>query len=248
MKLRSGLQTNETFKSKYLNNTQLKALNHIKIKRRYEWSKVKNQYSQKDIDTIKKIFEKSPLHINFKSFNLEGIASDTHYRNRFEVNTSNGSTCYSNRISWENSLFEGKYDFAKKHERVKYGNLNEKQTIHNPSADVYGNIIIKLKKNIKKRTTFCLGDSCSYHKCYTFDLPEAILNSIQGKRIIKDKQFKGNYIETQIHGDIKLNRDVSLIIAPKRYKNHDIIFKNLIKLQRHIGCPIKYYDDNYYSY
>lgn len=64
--------------------------------------------------------EEAPLTIHLKCHTLEMLLRDTHYRNQFETNTSNGRLTHPDRRVWENSLFNNMYELSSGFDRVKY--------------------------------------------------------------------------------------------------------------------------------
>merc|ERR1712032_893499 len=87
------------------------------------------------------------------------LENDTHYRNQFETNTSNGFLCPETRKAWERTLFGGAYDKASAKDRPKYGVLdvmNDHRGV--VTARQYGDSYMTLK-NVRLRCTFAPEDS-----------------------------------------------------------------------------------------
>merc|ERR1712113_853947 len=101
------------------------------------------------------------IHIDLAS-RLSRLQEDTHYRNQFETGSTCGSSDLTKRKSWEDRLFQGIYESAPPHERVKYGVLN---IVNDPCgiasvAKQYGKDSLVLR-GTRLRTTFSDKDSCS---------------------------------------------------------------------------------------
>ena len=91
------------------------------------------------------------------------LQKDTHYRNLFETGTGNGSTCQSERASYEGILFGNVYNNAKPTERPKYGCLNVGlQPDGDQHAINYGDGYLVLNNStVRWRTTLTIKDSFS---------------------------------------------------------------------------------------
>jgi len=222
-----------------LTDTQSKVIKHFHTKHA-NLSKSKS-ISQSNIDYCRKLIQISPININFTRHNLINISKDTHYRNQFETGSSNGHLCKFTRTTWENKLFDNLYNDSTGAERVKYGNLNIHDTIINYStAHPYGKYAIKLKNNVKERSTFTLGDS-NYQNSdsvYTFKYPELMTMS---PTYCTPIHLYYPYVEVQIHGELNMKRDVESIIAPSESKNDKEVYTLLTNLSRNIKSPIEWY-------
>jgi hypothetical protein len=229
-----------------LNNAQKEALKYINLmckqKNLMVENNIKLKYETYELVKFNKLvtmFDKYRVTINFNCYNnLRNISADTHYRNQFEVRTSNG--CFDNELrkQWENNLFGNKYYKSLGCDRVKYGNLHVGTGKYNIRANGYGSCSLLLKNNIKQRCTFTYGDSCSQNSetVYTFDYPHMIYNRLDShdfNKLLKQQPVAlGRYVEVQIHGKIKLNRDVEAVMAPNLYKKKpDVLMylKNMVK-------------------
>jgi hypothetical protein len=180
------------------------------------------KYVQNDIDII--------IHVNLDK-TLKYLCQDIFYRNIFETLKGGGSNCLTSRADWERNLFNGVYENAKPFEKVKYGALN----IGNHPNGIkmcypYGDSFLVLKKDIKKRATFVYGDSSKkdFHLS-TFENPLSVLYFMPDQLtvdVIKIANYEGEYcenigeyIEVQIHGSVKLNRDIECLMVNPKYEN-----------------------------
>jgi hypothetical protein len=150
------------------------------------------------------------------------IISDDRIRNSFEI-ISKGNEYNKTRIIWEKNLFGSIYtDDCEPISRVKYGCLN---LLNDPNgcktARCYGLSYFILKPEVKKRTTFVICDKkkqlhiCSFeHFAQLFMyMTNETIHSLHS--LINNKNTKINYtykcIESHIHGNIYINRDVEEI-------------------------------------
>lgn len=220
--------------TKLLTETQIKALklinqkcnaNHSNMIERIEyvnkWDNTKYSHKQ-----LKRDFLEFPLYINFSVKYLSSIAKDTHYRNQFETGHSSG-TYGSDRSYWENLIFDRIYDEATPFERPKYGNIpvnkpdGKSKHIYNRLANHYGTVYFVLKDEVKHRTTFCKGDSCECDSPYyisNFNYPsDSICKDNYVIRSFRDEGYSYmsyEYYEIQIHGPIRLNKDIESFHYP----------------------------------
>merc|ERR1712217_937015 len=83
-------------------------------------------FQPRDVDkTLEYIRTEAPIIIQVDLARFgERLAKDTHYRNQFETQESNGTLCKDQRTTWENELFGNAYKNATPFDRCKYGVLN----------------------------------------------------------------------------------------------------------------------------
>lgn len=183
--------------------------------------------------TLRYIRDEAPLIIHVYLNNLlDAFLNDTHYRNQFETNTSNGYLSNETRITWEDRMFYGAYNAATSFERVKYGVLN---VVNDPngieSCTSYGDSFFILK-NVRLRTTFADRDSgydealiatCEYYchvlEFYTDEDLQMVVRV--AKNFSSDPTYSetssgmGEYKEIQIHGPVTFKDCIKAIrLAP----------------------------------
>ena len=166
------------------------------------------------------------IHVNLGSA-LKFLARDTHYRNQFETNTSGGTLNHSKRKTWENRLFAGHYDNSSAFDRCKYGVLNIVHDLHGiRKCKQYGRSYMVLKE-VRLRATFASKDSansdvklatCQHyaHVLRTYSTPElkAVAEVASGlKKWGCASTMINHYKEVQIHGPIRLDRNVEVLCA-----------------------------------
>jgi len=159
------------------------------------------------------------------------LMGDTHYRNQFETHTSGGLKDLKVRERWENALFNKAYDACEPVYRPKYGVAN---MVNDPrgikKAQQYGNCFLELSPAARRRCTFSGADSggisdsklatCEYYahvleRDYSdAELTALLLVANRTPRFMASETIK-NYKEVQIHGDVKLDRDIVALHVPK---------------------------------
>eukprot|EP00746_Dinoflagellata_sp_MGD_P012122 gnl/MRDRNA2_/MRDRNA2_125681_c0_seq1.p1 gnl/MRDRNA2_/MRDRNA2_125681_c0~~gnl/MRDRNA2_/MRDRNA2_125681_c0_seq1.p1 ORF type:complete len:504 (-),score=69.10 gnl/MRDRNA2_/MRDRNA2_125681_c0_seq1:8-1519(-) len=196
---------------------------------------------QRDPEDVNKLLDhirnKARIVIHFKPQEIAKIlAKDTHYRNQFETNTSNGVRDKTRRASWEESLFDGAYNNAANCERPKYGVLN---VVNDPrgvkACSQYGDSYLQLGATVRGRTTLSSEDSSRIAErggagvatvcaCahvideYTDSELCATLDVSSGRKLGLDSQVIQRYKEVQIHGDVRLDKDVEFVCVHPRHK------------------------------
>lgn len=240
----------ELLETKLTNELQVKAIEYINEMNRIKCIELK--YKDEDAKKIIEHFDKSKIHIHFKpSVLAKHLIDDPYYRNQFETKTTGGSTDLARRRKWESSLFNQIYNEADHSDRVKYGLLNITNTIFDNTAKIYGDSYFILNNNIKKRCSFTYGDSCNFPTTYSFlypnqflnKLPENFTNYIINNKFEKLNNMLNTYIEVQIHGDIKIDRDIDKIMINKIYKheNEGVLLENI---SAKYNIPIEWFSPN----
>jgi hypothetical protein len=177
------------------------------------------------IELIKNKSEDIEIYINVPHLHVINIAKDTHYRNQFETNVSRGTFSHSGRRIWEKKLFNYSPDVSG-FNRPKYGNLpiqNSNGTNFNQRVSIYGNCYFILKKHVRDRTTITAGDSggMSLDKVFNFEhfhlIGETYIEEIKSFIDLGKISNYYSYIETQIHGPVRLDTDVEKFCYPRDY-------------------------------
>ncbi len=186
-------------------------------------------------DTIDYVKNSIPIiHFGGRSntesrYSVHWLKTENKLKNRFQL-YNNMHGYYRDRERWESNLFDKHYDRCNIKLKVKYGCLNlMMQNQGCESAFYYGRSYMILKSDVKSRMTFIAGDSdqMNSHIC-TFDNfihiflhldTTTILDLVKMARYKKNKLLKKpfvnsyyQYIETHIHGDILINRDIEHIM------------------------------------
>jgi hypothetical protein len=118
-------------------------------------------FSDESLDQcLEYIREDAPITIHLTEECLANLVKDTHYRSRFETNTSGGSRNKAKREQWEHSLFDGAYDDCPPFQRPKYGCLNLSGDIAGVvPARTYGKLVLTLASHLRYRCTFSDEDT-----------------------------------------------------------------------------------------
>lgn len=214
--------------------------------------------------TLAYIRELAPIivHLNLTKM-MQFMESDTHYRNQFETNSSNGLLCTGTRAQWERDLFGGCYDSAAPFERPKYGVLdvmNDHRGV--VCARQYGDSYFTLK-DVRLRCTFAPEDSggiCGSrlavldqyaHVLMEYDDTELeevvrVANAPEGSedRIGDSEKLQSyNYKEAQIHGELDLSKYVRRLVVHPRHRVDGWNEKRIRALCESKGWEFMWMDD-----
>jgi hypothetical protein len=149
---------------------------------------------------------------------------DRYLRNLFEINKGRGSNNKSNRSGWESIIFNSKlYDAFEPHDKVKYATLNIARAPHGVRSvgKQYGVTYLILNDNIKDRSTMTPRDSSmigANSGVGTFKDFFHIIRSIDGATYLtnlikRSDEINYKYVEVQIHGELRFDRDVKKIMV-----------------------------------
>lgn len=162
----------------------------------------------------------APIDIRFPDRILDILMKSPVYKNIFEL----GSNCDGRRAK-EDQLFDGIYGTTDA-ERPKYGAVNYLNKSSGTSATSYGQCFLRLKQVVKKRCTLTYGNSTGDSIYGNFDhiehiatrLPEAdqIIQIVTGERL-EGERFRGPYVEVQIHGSLRIDRDIESVHIPHQF-------------------------------
>jgi len=171
----------------------------------------------------------------------EALASDTHYRNQLETNTSSGMLKHEARRKWERVLFGSAYAEASPFECPKYG----VQNVWNDHRGVvgckqYGDSYLVLQ-DVRLRCTCTARDSallpasrvavldfCAHALLEYSDneLTELLRVCKDCDELVGDSEKVvdawGRYKEVQVHGEIDLDRHVSCLVVADRHRNSPV--------------------------
>jgi hypothetical protein len=182
---------------------------------------------------------------------IENLLTDGKYLGQFQTGTSNGGrTAYigGERFLWEQRLFSDKYP-ANTLDRPKYGALNILSYLDGASAR-FGSCYFVLKQSTQPQCTFAYGDSstnpetlCTARSFWgvlsalladaavknrllnieNCPLNEAIKILLSNDRISQLIGRNLDYcIETHIHGEVLLDKDIEALYLDGSFKNTEI--------------------------
>ena len=151
---------------------------------------------------------------------LRCFAEDGVYRSQFETGTGNGGlTAYpgGDRWHWETRLFGGAYDAAATSERPKVGALNFRRRATGASPR-FGSAHLRLRPEIATRCTFCYPDACFEPSAFGV----ASRMELIAIATADEKDSLDDYIETHIHGPLRLATDVEAIVLDPCFRGTEV--------------------------
>ncbi len=250
--MQAEIQTNELTNSQQLaiKNAGKKSKIHQKNLHHLVVDKfIQNNINIEYIDKITNyIRTETSLTTKMPSMVLDKFLTDPILKNRLELYAITGS--YGDRSIKEDKIFNDAYKDVVASERVKYGSLNLKNLISgDPLASSYGDTTIFYKNDMKKRTTFLYGNSCSTmmyictfehceHLLYHMPIKDIniLINIVDGVK--NDTHFK-SYVEIQLHGTIDITRDVEkFTISNDKYLINKTVIDKFINKYHNIDIII----------
>jgi hypothetical protein len=166
---------------------------------------------------------------------LEAMGRDGRYRSQFETGTSNGGlTAYpgGGRWSWESRIFGAAYDDAPAAERPAYGSLNFRRRTAGGSPR-FGSSHLRLRPDTLARTTFCYPDS--YTEPDHFGVAAA-MSLIELAEADDPDDLLDDYIEAQVHGPVRLDRDVEAVVLDPSFRG-----TRVEEIARGLRCPAEWH-------
>ncbi len=161
---------------------------------------------------LQKILTTQPVIINITSEDFAAVGVDGRFKSQFETGDSMGLYDPKVRKKVEASLFGYNTTTTSPEKRPIYGSIDPDGPL-NPASSTwrYGDVRVVLKDNVKDRTTFTPTDSLT-----GATVPSPIKNP--GRHSISlnmDDPYAG-YIETQIHGGVKMSDIAEIVIKDSR--------------------------------
>ncbi|MGW7422780.1 DUF3626 domain-containing protein [Streptomyces sp. NPDC054813] len=147
---------------------------------------------------------------------LEALTRDGAYHSQFVTGTSNGGlTAHpgGDRWRWESRIFGGTYDDAAPAERPVYGALNFRRQVVG-AAPRFGSSHLRLTGPALHRATFCYPDSAAEPT----DFGVAAGTHLLALAEADEQDALNDYIETQVHGGVRLDRDVAALVLDACYQ------------------------------
>ncbi|MFD8814381.1 DUF3626 domain-containing protein [Streptomyces sp. NPDC059627] len=147
---------------------------------------------------------------------LEALARDGVYHSQFVTGTSNGGlTAHpgGDRWRWESRIFGAAYDDADPAERPVYGALDFRRQVVG-AAPRFGSSHLRLTGAALRRATFCYPDSAAEPA----DFGVAAGTHLLALAEADERDALNDYIETQVHGGIRLDRDVEALVLDACYR------------------------------
>ena len=167
---------------------------------------------------------------------LESLARDGIYRSQFETGSSNGGlTAHpgGDRWRWESRIFGGAYDDTEASERPKYGALNYRRRRAGASPR-FGSAYLRLTGEVLTRSTFCFPDSVL--EPVQFGVAAKMsLTEVAGAAL--DLDLLDDYIEAQVHGPVRLDRDVEALVLDPCFRGTEVETRACS-----LSCPVEWHD------
>ncbi|WP_405365731.1 DUF3626 domain-containing protein [Kitasatospora sp. NBC_00039] len=165
---------------------------------------------------------------------LDALAGDAVYRSQFVTGTSNGGlTAHpgGDRWRWESRIFGGAYDTAPAEARPVYGALNFRRKPLG-AAPRFGSAHFRLSAPALARVTFCYPDS--FLEPADFGVAERF--GLVPLAEADDADALDDYIEAQVHGEVRLDRDVEALVLDPSHRGTPVE-----EQARRLPCPVEWH-------
>ncbi len=165
---------------------------------------------------------------------LLGLADDGLYHSQFVTGTGNGGlTAHpgGDRWRWESRIFGGAYDHAPAHDRPVYGALNFRGKPIG-AAPRFGSAHFRLTAEALSRATFCYPDSFFEPSAFGVVSRMALIELADAD----DSDALDDYVEAQVHGPVRLDRDVEALVLDPSYRGTAV----QAAAQR-LPCPVEWH-------
>jgi hypothetical protein len=165
---------------------------------------------------------------------LQALADEGVYLSQFVTGTSNGGlTAHrdGDRWRWEHRMFGGAYDDAPADVRPVYGALNFRRKLVG-AAPRFGSAHLRLTTATLARATFCYPDS--HLEPTAFAVADKM--SLIDLALADQQDELDDYIEAQVHGPVRLDRDVEALVLDPGYRGTDVE-----TAARRLPCPLEWH-------
>ena len=165
---------------------------------------------------------------------LDALATSGLYLSQFATGTSNGGlTAHpdGDRWRWESRIFGGAYDDVPEHVRPVYGALNFR---HKPvgAAPRFGSAHLRLAADVLPRTTFGYPDSHFEPVNFAVAASMSLIELAEADQ----RDALDDYIEAQVHGSVRLDRDVEALVLDPSYRGTAVE-----TTARRLPCPVEWH-------
>lgn len=165
---------------------------------------------------------------------LQALSEGGVYHSQFVTGTSNGGLTArpgGDRWRWESRIFNGAYDAAPPAERPVYGALNfRRKTVG--AAPRFGSAHFRLSAGTVTRTTFCYPDS--FFEPSEFGVGDRM--GLVALALADSRDALDDYIEAQVHGPVRLDRDVEALVLDPCYRGTAVE-----DAARRLPCPVEWH-------
>jgi hypothetical protein len=193
-------------------------------------------YSPADVEAGRSRVSNAPITINFDpakqvpggSTVAGAMAHDDFYRNSHETGISQAQLSGGGRSQVERNLYDNHYHMTPPHAHPTYGALNVGNSPYG-AAPQAGDSYLQLKPEVHQRSTYTHFDSAHANRpehLGTYGHMDHVLNNTtdhtfhqaMGRPPSSAPDPRGDYIETQIHGRVRLEDDVDRVVAHSRHR------------------------------
>lgn len=165
---------------------------------------------------------------------LGALAESGSYLSQFATGTSNGGlTAHpgGDRWRWESRIFGGAYDEALGQLRPVYGALNFRQKAVG-AAPRFGSAHLRLTSDVLTRTSFCYPDSVFEPAAFGVAARMSLIELAEADQ----QDALDDYIEAQVHGPVRLDRDVEALVLDPSYRSTEVELT-----ARRLPCPVEWH-------
>lgn len=165
---------------------------------------------------------------------LDALAASGSYLSQFTTGTSNGGlTAHpgGDRWLWESRIFGGAYDEAPDHLRPVYGALNFRRKPVG-AAPRFGSAHLRLTSDVLTRTTFCYPDSVFEPADFGVAAKMSLIELAEADQ----QDALDDYIEAQVHGHVRLDRDVEALVLDPSYRSTEVELA-----AKRLPCPLEWH-------
>lgn len=166
---------------------------------------------------------------------LDALGQEGVYTSQFVNGTSNGGlTAHpgGDRWRWESRMFGCAYDDAPPHDRPVYGALNFRRKPVG-AAPRFGSAHFRLTAEALARTTFCYPDSV----LEPADFGTAERMGLIPLAAADDADALDDYVEAQVHGEVRLDRDVEALVLDPCYRGTGVA-----AAAARLPCPVEWHE------
>jgi hypothetical protein len=156
------------------------------------------------------------------------------YLSQFVTGTSSGGlTAFpgGDRWRWEQRMFGGAYDDAPGHLRPVYGALNFRGKAVG-AAPRFGSAHLRLTAATLARATFCYPDSVLEPTAFAVADRMSLIDLARAD----SQDGLDDYVEAQVHGPVRLDRDVEALVLDPCYRGTDVE-----AAARRLPCPLEWH-------
>ncbi|MCB5167733.1 DUF3626 domain-containing protein [Streptomyces bambusae] len=165
---------------------------------------------------------------------VEALGEQGRYVSQFVTGTGNGGlTAHpgGDRWRWESRIFNGAYDCAPADDRPVYGGLNFRRKPVG-AAPRFGSAHLRLTAGALARSTFCYPDSW----LEPADFGTAARMGLVGLALADRQDALDDYIEAQVHGPVRLDRDVEALVLDPSHRGTPVE-----EAARRLPCPVEWH-------